>query len=258
MYNKAFEFLGLDYFYVAFRVKEDVLAKAVEGIRSLEIRGANVTIPYKLKVMEYLDEVDDLALEIGAVNTIINEDGRLTGLNTDGVGAIEALREKGCKLKDKRVMILGAGGGGRAVSYFAAREFPSELMILNRTEEKAFGLAQNLKRKFDTDVKHYPLDSLKKEIENTDVLINCTSVGMFPNDDSIVPKDFLRKDLTVMDIVYNPIETKLLREAKDVGAKTIDGVGMLVNQGDIAFKLWTGKEAPVGLMRKVVTESGKI
>jgi shikimate dehydrogenase len=257
MFNKAFEFLSLDFAYVAFRVEEKELKRAINGIRAFNVRGTNVTIPHKINVMKFLDKIDKLASEIGAVNTILNENGNLVGFNTDGEGAIKALKENNCEIRGRKVIIIGAGGAGRAVSYFIMKEFPEKLVIFNRTEEKAFKLAQSLKRKFELSIEAFPLalTHLKREIENADILINCTSVGMFPNAGiSIVPKELLRKDLTVMDIVYNPIETKLLSDAKDVGAKVISGVDMLVHQAALSFKLWTGEEAPIGLMRKTAIQ----
>jgi shikimate dehydrogenase len=254
MFNKAFEFLGLDFVYIAFRVEEMELRNAIKGIKALGIKGVNVTMPHKIKVMKFLDKIDKLALKIGAVNTILNENGKLIGFNTDGEGALRALKENDCKIKERKVMVIGAGGAGRAVSYYMAKESPRELVIFNRTREKAAKLAKSLKKEFRLNIKVLPLTLhyIKREIENADILINCTSVGMFPNiNASLLPKEVLRKDLTVMDIVYNPLETKLLKDAKNVGAKVINGVEMLVYQAATSFKIWTEKEAPIDLMKKV-------
>jgi shikimate dehydrogenase len=257
IFNKAFEFLNLDFVYLAFRVEEKALNKVIDGIGAFNIRGVNVTIPYKVKVMNFLNKIDRLALEIGAVNTILNENGKLIGLNTDGKGAIRALKENNCKIEGRKVVIIGAGGAGRAVSYFIMKELPEKLVIFNRTKEKAFELADSLKKKFKSNVEAFPLvmHYLKREIENADILINCTSVGMFPNvEATIIPKELLRRDLIVMDIVYNPIETRLLKDVKDVGAKAISGIHMLVYQAALSFKLWTGEEAPIDLMKKIAIQ----
>ncbi|RLE61055.1 MAG: shikimate dehydrogenase [Thermoprotei archaeon] len=258
MHNAAFEYLGLEFIYVAFRVKADMLKKAVDGMRAFNIKGMNVTIPHKVRVMEYLDVIDEVAREIGAVNTIVNDDGVLKGFNTDGEGALKALKEGGGDPKEKKIVILGAGGAARAVSYFIAREGPSDMVIINRTVEKAVRLARCISEKIGLEVraKRLTVQNLKDELEDAEILINCTSVGMTPNiNETLVPKGLLRGDMIVMDIVYNPVETRLLREAKERGCLTIDGVGMLVYQGAIAFEMWTGVRAPVDVMREVIIKA---
>lgn len=258
MHNAAFEYLGLEFIYVAFRVKADMLKKAVDGMRAFNIKGMNVTIPHKVRVMEYLDVIDEVSREIGAVNTIVNDDGVLKGFNTDGEGALKALKEGGGDPKGEKIVILGAGGAARAVSYFMAREGPSDMVIINRTVEKAVRLARCISEKIGLEVraKRLTVQNLKDELEDAEILINCTSVGMTPNiNKTLVPKGLLRSDMIVMDIVYNPVETRLLREAKERGCLTIDGVGMLVYQGAIAFEMWTGVRAPVDVMREVVVKA---
>lgn len=245
MHNAAFSEIRLNYAYLAFRVTD--LSSAVKGIRALNVRGCNVTIPHKVEVMKYLDEIDGIAAKIGAVNTVVNEGGVLTGYNTDCSGAVDALLEK-TKLKGKKVMILGAGGASRAVA-FGALEKGAIVTVVNRTEEKARGLADDLCKYFPGRVMAGPAEAVK----DCDVLVNTTSVGMHPDaGKSPVEKRFLRRGLAVMDIVYNPVETRLLRDAKDAGCVTISGVEMFVNQGALSFEMFTGKKAPKDVMRETV------
>lgn len=255
MHNAAFRRLNLDYVYVPFRVRSDKLSEAIRGIRALGLRGVNVTIPHKVSVVPLLDWVDETAVEIGAVNTIVVEGDTLKGYNTDGAGCLEALKEEGVEVEGAKVVVIGAGGAARAITYCLA-PLASEVVILNRTAAKALALAEELRGK-GWNVRGGGLgrEVLEAELRDADLLVNATSVGMYPNvDESPVPRDVLKSSLTVFDAVYNPIETKLLRDAKSVGAKTVDGVGMLVNQGAIAFKLWTGVEPPKDVMRGAVIE----
>lgn len=255
MHNAAFEHLKLDYVYVPFRVEGGMLGKAIEGVRALNLKGVNVTIPHKVSVIPLLDWVDETALDIGAVNTIVVEHGELRGYNTDGAGCLEALKEERVEVSGVKVVVLGAGGAARAIAYSLA-PLASELVILNRTADKAVALAEELKGK-GWNVRGGGLgrEVLERELMDAELLVNATSVGMYPNvDESPIPREVLRESLTVFDAVYNPIETKLLRDAKSVGARTIDGVGMLVNQGAISFKLWTGVNPPKEVMRRAVME----
>ena len=255
MHNAAFEYLKLDYVYVPFRVSGGMLGKAVEGVKALSLRGVNVTIPHKVSVIPLLDWVEETALDIGAVNTIVVENGRLKGYNTDGVGCLEALREEEVDVSGGKVVILGAGGAARAIAYSLA-PLASELVILNRTGSKAVALAEELKEKgWNLRGGELRRGVLEDELKDAVLLVNATSVGMYPNvDESPVPREVLKSNLTVFDVVYNPIETRLLRDAKSAGAKTIDGVGMLVNQGAVAFRLWTGVNPPKEVMRKAVVD----
>jgi shikimate dehydrogenase len=229
--------MGLNAAYLAFEV--DCLEAAVQGIRGLELRGVSVTLPFKTNVIPYLDEIDTMAGKINAVNTIANEDHRLTGYNTDWSGAMEALEEK-VDLKGKRVTLLGAGGAGRAIG-FGLKEKGCKVTLFNRSAERAAELANQLG--FD----HRPLSSLATlgRLE-ADVLINATSTGMHPHDDiSPVPKSLLQKGMTVMDIVYSPLQTVLLREAEEQGCQTIDGLEMLAHQGAAQLEIWTGTSPDV-------------
>ena len=256
MHNAAFQALGLEYVYVPFDVKSLELKKAVEGIRGLNIRGLNVTIPHKVAVMQYLDRIDQLAEKIGAVNTIVNDAGILTGSNTDATGFLRTLRDKGIDPAEKKVLLLGAGGAARAIGNVLVQE-GAVLTILNRAQELSWAedLAGRLSRSYKTNVKAGELTfaGLQKAIENADILVNATSLGMSPDVDSTpVPASFLRVDMTVFDIVYNPLPTRLLREAKAAGARTIDGLEMLVQQGAVSFEKWTGIYPPVDVMRQAV------
>jgi len=254
MHNAAFKQMGLDYLYVPFRVKQGELAKAIEGVRALNMRGLNVTIPHKVAVIQFLDELDHLAEKIGAVNTIVNNDGVLTGYNTDGAGFLQALLESNIEPKGKNVVILGAGGAARALSFFLA-DRGAHLVILNRSLELDWAkeLASRISQIFTTEVGALELNrgNLVGVIGKADILVNATSVGMTPDiDQTPVASDLLKPGLIVFDIVYNPIKTRLLRETEAAGARAISGVDMLVWQGALAFEKWTGVKAPVELMRK--------
>jgi shikimate dehydrogenase len=254
MQNAAFRELGLDYVYVPFRVKSTELGQAIAGMRALNIRGLNVTVPHKVAVVQFLDELDHLAEKIGAVNTIVNDDGVLTGYNTDATGFLQALQEREIEPAGKTAVILGAGGAARAIAFILA-ERGATLLILNRALELdwAKDLASRISQIFGKKVKALELnkENLTKVIGKADILVNATSVGMSPRaDETPVPADRLRPDLIVYDIVYNPMKTRLLREAEAAGASTISGVDMLVWQGALAFEKWTGRKAPVELMKR--------
>jgi shikimate dehydrogenase len=257
IHNAAFSALGLNFAYTAHRV-EDVEA-AVKGIRALGIRGASVTIPHKLAVIPFLDEVDPVASWIGSVNTIVNEGGRLTGSNTDGEGAMKALREAGVKLPGKRVLMIGSGGAARAVGFtLAAKAKLGSLTILGIIEPELKKLAGDIAEKTPIKAKGRRMkdEVLAEEIRKADLLIQCSPVGMHPKvDETPVPAKLLRKDLIVMDIVYNPRETRLLREARETGAQTIPGLEMFLNQAVLQFEKWTGKPAPTEVIRSVLEKS---
>lgn len=254
MHNAAFKKLGVDYAYVPFRVKKGELKGAIEGVRALNIRGLNVTIPHKVAVIPLLDELDPLAEKIGAVNTIVNNDGVLRGYNTDATGFLQTLLERGVEPRDKIIVILGAGGAARAISFILA-ERGSHLVILNRALELVW--AEELSKTLSLTIKK-PVKALELNVKNlsmvlksADIMINATSVGMSPDvDKTPVPSELLKPDMIIFDIVYNPIKTRLLREAEAAGARTaIGGLDMLVWQGVLAFEKWTGKKAPPELMK---------
>jgi shikimate dehydrogenase len=252
MHNAAFKELGLNIVYVAFPVKTNMLEDAILGARSLGLLGLNVTMPHKHAVIQYLNETDATAKAMGVVNTILNERGKLFGYNTDGKGAMIALQENRVDPEEKKILLLGAGGAAKAIAFQAAQE-TDELGILNRTENKAKQLAELINKTFGTKVTGRTLSAevLKEELETTDILVNATSVGMSPDvNASPVPADLLHSGLCVMDIVYNPLETKLLKDAKIVGAKVVSGLEMLLYQGVVAFEIWTNCPAPVDVMKK--------
>jgi shikimate dehydrogenase len=259
MHNKSFKKLGLDYVYVPFRVRSGELKKAVDGMRGLSIRGLNITIPHKVAVIQFLDRIDPLAEEIGAINTIINDGGILTGYNTDASGFLKTLRDNGIQPAGKKVLLLGAGGAARAIGSVLAQE-KAKLTIFNRLEGLPWAedIAYRLAHLNGTAVKAVELnyENLKAAIADAEILVNATSVGMHPADNQTpVSADLLHANLTVFDIVYNPLPTRLLKEAADAGAKTIGGVEMLVRQGAISFEKWTGRSAPVDVMRESVLSS---
>lgn len=257
MHNAAFRELGLDYRYELKSVPPDELGALVTSeLRRTEFAGASVTIPHKLAIIEHLDGVDPSALRIGAVNTIVNEDGQLKGYNTDGIGALRGITEAYGEIEEARVVMVGAGGAARAVGYHLSTGV-RELTIANRTLERGEELATSLSANPECRaiVRSIPLerDTLRAAIEEADILVNGTPLGMHPKtDDTPVPKDMLHSGLLVFDLVYNPIKTRLLREAEETGAVILPGVNMLVYQGATAFKMWTGEDPPVETMKAAV------
>ena len=252
MHNAAFQELGIDYLYVPFRVRKEELGKAIDGMRALNIRGLNVTIPHKINVIPLLDELDPLIEKIGAVNTIVNNGGVLKGYNTDATGFLQALLEGEVEPKGKNTVILGAGGASRAISFILA-ERGAHLFILNRSVNRAEELAGRISQTFQDGVKALRLDeeNLSAVLKSADILVNTTSVGMSPNvDESPLPAKLLRPGLVVFDIVYNPIKTRLLGEAGAAGAQTINGIEMLAWQGALASEKWTGQKEPLELMKR--------
>lgn len=256
IHNAAFQHLELDYAYVAFRVGLKDLGDAVRGMRGLSLRGLNVTTPLKLEIMRHLDRLDGSAEAAGAVNTVLNQDGTLVGYDTDGKGALAALEEGERRLAEEKVVIMGAGGASRAISQTLAGE-ALEVVILNRTPERAERLAEEVSERVGRRVRSGKLcrNVLKEELEDADVLVNATSVGMRPREgETPVDGDLLRPGLLVFDLVYDPPETRLLREARSARAETIDGLTMLVHQGAASFEIWTGMRAPVRVMMRAARE----
>ena len=250
--NAAFDYLNLDFVFLAFQVEAADLKKSIDGIRGLGIHGLNVTMPHKSAVIDCLDEVNSTVKFLSSVNTILNRDGILSGYNTDGVGALNALKENGVALSGKKVLLLGAGGAAKAIAFALVQEV-GELAILNRSAKKAEAFAETLERKFSQKVVGGSLSpvAITENLRNSDVLINATSAGMKPNpNQSLVAPQWLRPDLAVMDIVYDPVETKLVKDAKAAGASVISGVEMLIYQGAVSFEIWTGRAAPIEVMRK--------
>lgn len=255
MQNRAFRETGRNAAYAAFHIKPEHLGDAVKGIRALQFRGVNVTIPHKVEVMKYLDEIDEAAEAIGAVNTIVNDGGRLIGYNTDGIGYVRSLKEEtGVDLKGKRILLLGAGGAARGIAYALAKEGAGRLTIANRTRERATELARAASEW--TETRDIGLDSIADVIGDIDVVVNTTSIGMHPSVDE-VPMDpsLFRPGMLASDLIYNPRITRFLREAEENGAKVHGGLGMFIYQGAYAFEYWTGVSAPVSAMREEVERS---
>tara|TARA_B100000315_G_C14593015_1_gene596994 strand:- start:7242 stop:8117 length:876 start_codon:yes stop_codon:yes gene_type:complete len=254
MHNAAFRELGLDYLYVPFRVKKEEIGKAIDGMRALNLRGLNITIPHKVAVIPLLDELDPLAEKIGAVNTIVNNDGVLRGYNTDASGLLQSMWTNGIEPRDKNIVIIGAGGASRAVTFILADK-KARLVILNRIQELDWAkeLANRITQTFRQKIEALELtrENLAKVLNKADILLNATNAGMSPNtEETPVDADLLRPELVVYDIVYNPSKTRLLREAEMINAKTIGGLDMLTWQGALAFQMWTGRKAPVELMKR--------
>lgn len=258
MHNSAFSALGMDCIYHAFKVRPDKLEKAILGAEAMGFGGLNLTVPLK-EVAVKLDciKLDPLAERIGAVNTIVfGETGEIKGYNTDGLGAKQALREAAVEIRGSKIVVAGAGGAARAIAFQLAAD-SAEIIVINRTEGRAIELAQDISAAaLPGKVEGRGLSGLKTLLQDADVLINTTTLGMHPNaDTAIATAEELHSGLTVFDIVYNPLETRLLKEAKTSGAKPVSGVSMLVYQGAEAFRLWTGIKPPVELMKKTVLEA---
>ena len=255
MQNAAFNALNLDSIYTAFKVKPVDVAKALVGMRALGICGLNVTMPHKAAVMPHLDWIDEPAKFLNSVNTLYHKEGKLLGYSTDGIGALKALKENKVDPYGKKIVILGSGGAARAIAYTLIQE-AEELVVLNRTVSEAKKIADTLEYKFNKKIITDSLspEIVKEKISNADILLNTTSVGMKPNIQSLVAPNNLRADLAVMDIVYSPFETQLVKDAKAAEAKVVNGVEMLIYQGAASFEIWTGHEAPVRVMRKAVLE----
>jgi shikimate dehydrogenase len=255
IHNAAFHELGLNFVYLAWKV--EMIGDAIKGLRALgNFRGASVTIPYKVAAVPFLDHVEMTAQRIGAINTIVAENGELTGYNTDATGALRALREGGAELKGRRIVVLGSGGAARAIAFALAVESGVEqLTLLGIDDFERAGLAQDIRSHSALKVEELHLDepTLRRVLPDAQVLIHCTSVGMAPKADATcVPASLLHADLAVMDIVYNPLETRLLKDAKRAGCRTIPGLEMFLNQAVTQFELWTNQPAPGDVMRSVL------
>ena len=258
MHNAAFAKLGLDYAYLAFEVDNDSLEGAVQGIRSLKLVGSNVSMPNKTVVHKYLDKLSPAAEMCGAVNTIVNEDGVLTGHITDGTGDMMSLKDNGVDVIGKKMTIVGAGGAATAIEIQAALDGVAEISIFNRKDEfwaNAEETVRKINEKTNCKAQLFDLadlDKLKEEIASSYLFTNATGMGMKPLEGQtyIPDKSFLRPDLIVSDVVYYPRETELLRMAKEVGCKTMNGLGMMLFQGAAAFKMWTGEDMPIEYMKE--------
>ena len=251
MQNAAFASLGLNYVYLAFRVPSAGLGDAVTGLRGLGLRGANVTIPHKTLVLPFLDAIDDQARRVGAVNTILNEGGKLAGRNTDAPGFLTALRRGGYEPRGEKAVVLGAGGAARGV-VFALRDSGAAVSIVNRTPAAARALAAET----GSTVFEMTEAGMRTALAGASLVVNATSVGMSPGDDATpLPTALLRPGMVVFDTVYRPRQTRLLREAEAAGCVAIGGLEMLIEQGALAFELWTGEVAPRDVMRRAAFEA---
>ena len=260
MHNEAFAYLGLDYAYLAFEVDNDTLEDAVKGLRALKMVGSNVSMPNKTVVHKYLDELSPAAELCGAVNTIVNDNGKLIGHITDGIGYMKALKDNEIDVIGKKMTIVGAGGAATAIEVQAALDGVAEMSIFN-VRDKFWANAEETVKKINErtncKVTLYDLadlDKLKEEIEDSYLFANATGMGMKPLEGQtyIPDKSFFRPDLIVTDVVYAPRETAMLKMAKEVGCKTMNGLGMMLFQGAAAFEMWTGKEMPIEHMKEVL------
>lgn len=255
MMNRAFRHLGINAAYGAFHVTPERLGDAIAGMRALGVRGLNVTIPHKVNVMAFLDEVHEGAKAAGAVNTIVNEDGRLIGYNTDGIGYVRSLKEEAePDLRGKTIIVLGAGGAARGILWALTREKPEKVLLANRTFEKAQQLAAAFSSQ--SQVSALSWDELHDACADADVMINTTSVGMSPNIDAVpIDAGWLRPGSVASDLIYNPMKTAFLQQAEQRGCRIHTGLGMFIYQGAYALEYWTGRPAPADIMRSAVLES---
>lgn len=252
MHNAAFKELNLNYVYIPFKVEDNKLPNVISGADSLNIQGLNVTIPHKINIMKYLDNLDPIAKLIGAINTIdFNE---MKGYNTDGIGALKAIEEV-TNIKNKKLVIAGAGGASRAISFQFANTNLEDIVIINRNLNKAQSLSEDVNNSnLNVTTRYNDLNNLANELETGDIFIDTTSIGMSPNlnDKPIATFDMLHEDLIVNDIVYNPIETVLIKEARKANAQTVSGLKMLIYQGAESFKIWTKRDAPIATMEEAI------
>ena len=260
MHNEAFAKLGLDYAYLAFEVGNEELEDTIKGFRAMKVRGSNVSMPNKTVVHKYLDKLSDAAEMCGAVNTIVNDDGVLTGHITDGIGYMSGLKDAGIDIIGKKMTIVGAGGAATAIQVQAALDGVKEISIFNRKDEfyeRAQKTVKDINEKTNCKATLYDLedlDKLKEEIASSYIFTNATRMGMKPLEGQtyIPDKSFLREDLIVTDVVYAPAETALLKMAKEVGCKTLNGFPMMLFQGAAAFKLWTNQDMPIEHVKEVM------
>ena len=257
IHNNAFEKLGLNYAYLSFEVGKDNLKDAVQSIKTLNMRGVNLSMPNKKEVIQYLDEISETAELSQSVNTIINDNGILKGYSTDGKGFFKSLEEEKIFIKDKNITILGTGGASISIISQAVFEGIKNIFVFKRDKnwEEQKKILDNIASKTNCNIELNSLEDkkiLKKKIEESDLLINATNVGMKENISLIEDKSFFRKDLTVCDIIYNPSKTKLLQIAEKEGCKIINGIGMLLYQGALSFELWTNEKMPVDYIKEII------
>ncbi|MCA1031830.1 shikimate dehydrogenase [Bacillus timonensis] len=254
MHNDLFQYYQVDAIYHKFRVEKDQLKEAIDGIRGLKISGVNVTIPHKVNIIPYLDDIEEIAREIGAVNTVVNNKGKLVGYNTDGLGFIEALKPLiKLPLSQSKILLIGAGGAARAIYFTLAYTGVKDIDICNRTKETADYLIQHCK--YNANSNSLSIPEAENCLEKYDIIINTTSVGMHPNiDKSPLSLKNIKLDTLVSDIIYNPLLSTFLKDAKNKGATVQNGVGMFVYQGALAFEKWTGISPDTKRMENIVLD----
>lgn len=255
MHNAALAACNIHGHYVPLHVTESALKDAVTGIVAMNFRGVNVTVPHKIEVMNYVHELDEAARQIGAVNTIVNQDGNLVGYNTDGIGYIRSLKEEVMSdLKGKSVLVIGCGGAARGIIYALLGELPSQVIVANRTVDSAYALA----KEWSTlgNIEGCSLDEVAVKAQQVDLIINTTSVGMHPHIQNCpIEPSHIPSGIVVSDLIYNPLETSLLKHAKLKGSRIHNGFGMFIYQGAYAFEYWTGIPAPIEAMKQAVNQS---
>lgn len=250
MEEAAFAEKGLDYRYLTVKVEKDDLEDAMKAVKAFNMKGINITIPHKVKVLDYLDELSEAASIIGAVNMIVNKDGKLYGENTDGKGYLKSVTDAGVSVKGKTITVLGAGGAARAISVECALAGAKKIYIANIIREQGEELVKLIKTKTNADAEFIMWDKAIDIPADTEILSNATSVGLYPNTDQKpdINYDTVKSSMVVTDVIFNDPHSLFLQEAEKRNAKTINGLGMLVNQGALNFTMWTGVEAPVDVM----------
>lgn len=250
MQNEAYEAAGLDYHYFPVEVENDHLGDVINGLKHMNFVGFAVTKPNKIEVMQYLDEIDELAEKMGSCNTIVNNNGKLKGYNTDGEGFVRSLlSETDCKLEDSDFFCFGAGGAGRAICSTLAFRGAKKIYIVDKFEESSKSLVDDINTKFATVaelVSYENVEEINKIVSSSDVVINASGIGMYPHLDEVpVSKESLNSSQICFDATYNPLKTKFLVEAESIGCKILNGLGMVINQGAIQYSLWTGLPEPI-------------
>lgn len=255
MHNTSFEYLGLDYSYMAFDIDESKIGEAVNSLKLLNCRGFNLTMPLKHCIIPHLDHISDAARLSNSVNTVVIENGELYGHTTDGIGFMDALKDSNIDYQDKRILMLGAGGAAQSIITQAAIDGVKEIFIFKRknaTFNDVCEYANKITSSTNCNVSVHDManmDDLKSCIDRCDIVINGTNVGMGDDDNTLIPKEFFRSELIVTDVIYHPAKTRMLREAEECGCKIMNGKYMLLFQGAAAFKIWTGKEMPIQLVK---------
>lgn len=250
MEEAAFAACGLDYRYLTVKVEKDDLEAAMKGMKAFQMKGINLTIPHKVNVLKYLDELSEAAEIIGAVNMVVNKNGKLYGENTDGKGYLKSVRDAGVSVEGACVTVLGAGGAARAISVECALAGARKIYIINIDREQGEQLAALIRERTNAEAEFILWDGTAEIPAETNILSNATSVGLYPDTDQKpdIHYDGIRADMTVTDVIFNDPNSLFLQEARNRGAKTVNGLGMLVNQGALNFTMWTGVEAPVDVM----------